>query len=1055
MLGKTSGGEKMNNQTQHARAEIVFRAALAHSRLAIIIGLLFIVLAGSGLTRLVKDPSTDSLIPPNHPSIQMRDYAEEIFGLNDPIVVSVTSDGPDGIFTPTGLGMVRTLHDFLERHENIRPDRVLSIASESRIHGSDDALYIDSFYDHPPQTLAQADIIRENVFASDPHIGSIVSKDGSGALIIAEFHDQDLSGQTYDEVSAFIQTLNQQDIRIDVAGYGAVTGYLSGSIDRDARRLPPIAAVIIFVLIYFAFGRPKALVAPAIVTLATLVGAIGIMAWFGIPYFVITGALPVILISIAVADSIHILTGYFERRAQAPGRSAEEIVIETLVDLWRPLTLTTFTTMAGFIGIALASAMPPMAYFGWFAALGVFIAWCMSLFVLPVILVLLDMKPSPRIKGGAFGPIANILTNISLTTARRPYAVALIFGAIAVGVGVYAMKVEINYSRIENFQNGEPIREADEIINERFAGTAHLDVVINADSSDGLLDAKIIKKIADLQEFVEDQSYVEKSTSIADYISELHTALTGAPSGSLPDDDNAIAQYLLLHEASGDPSDLEDEISTDYQQALVRIYINAPYTDDQGEIVETLDAYLKNNFNEQGLKGSLSGRVNINYHWMQSLSDSHSKSVLLSLFFVFVIAGILLCSFALGILSLVPVGVALLAVYGVMGASGIFIEPGTSMGAAIAVGVGIDFAIHFIDRLQKGTNQDGLSVADAIKARFPASARACFLNAATLAIGFSALFVSELPPVFKLGLLIVIAALTSFVGGLIITTAVFSMMKRQKSAQQAQTAPVLSILILMSLGLAHTSDARAQTEMTGREIAEKIDLRNDGDHMRRHIRMELIDRRGKTRVREAKVFRQNSGPLTKSVIFYTSPSALRDTAFLTHDDKSGDSADRQWLYIPATRRPKQIPAADRGKYFLGTDFSYEDIRAELKFNLDDYQFERGERKDQDPVNSVRLIARPIDERAAKELGYGGVEALIDTQTWLPLEVAFEDTRGRPLKTVSVSLVEEVDGIWTAKKIEAHHLQNDHRTIFIYNDIAFGDQQSDRLFTPQGLRQGTP
>ena len=98
------------------------------------------------------------------------------------------------------------------------------------------------------------------------------------------------------------------------------------------------------------------------------------MAAFDIPFFVITNALPVVIIGIAVADSIHIMSQYYEELAQHPEAGSRQLAVQAMVKMWRPVTLTTLTTMAGFFGLSIASIMPPMEYFGIFAMIGVAVA---------------------------------------------------------------------------------------------------------------------------------------------------------------------------------------------------------------------------------------------------------------------------------------------------------------------------------------------------------------------------------------------------------------------------------------------------------------------------------------------------------------------------------------------------------------------------------------------------------------------------------------------------------------------------------------------------------
>ena len=114
---------------------------------------------------------------------------------------------------------------------------------------------------------------------------------------------------------------------------------------------------------------------------------LSVMAASLVAFFVITNALPVILIGISVADAIHIYSHYFDLQAEQPLKNRKELVVETMVGMWRPVTLTTLTTMAGFLGLYFAAYMPPFKYFGLFTAFGVFVAGVYSLIFLPAAMV--------------------------------------------------------------------------------------------------------------------------------------------------------------------------------------------------------------------------------------------------------------------------------------------------------------------------------------------------------------------------------------------------------------------------------------------------------------------------------------------------------------------------------------------------------------------------------------------------------------------------------------------------------------------------------------------
>ena len=225
--------------------------------------------------------------------------------------------------------------------------------------------------------------------------------------------------------------------------------------------------------------------------------------------------------------------------------------------------------------------------------------------------------------------------------------------------------------------------------------------------------------------------------------------------------------------------------------------------------------------------------------------------------------------------------------------------------------------------------------------------------------------------------------------------------------------------------------------------------------MSRIIDIKLTNRKGRSKMRRALVFKENREQARYTRITYVEPKAIRNTAFLSHDFHDEAGSDNRWFYMPATRKVRRIPAADRGDYFLGTDFTYEDIQSELKFNLEDYDFkyEKSERTDHSLLHHMSGI--PVSRKVAKELGYGSFEAIIDEATWMPTKVVFAGLDNKPLKTIFVDAVEQIDGIWTATSIRAVNHKTGHQTHFQFNDTSFQDDLDDNYFDPPALTRGLP
>jgi outer membrane lipoprotein-sorting protein len=249
------------------------------------------------------------------------------------------------------------------------------------------------------------------------------------------------------------------------------------------------------------------------------------------------------------------------------------------------------------------------------------------------------------------------------------------------------------------------------------------------------------------------------------------------------------------------------------------------------------------------------------------------------------------------------------------------------------------------------------------------------------------------------------------------------------------------------------ASAAEDTWPEGIDIAKRINARDEGKAVSRKLTMEMVDRRGKKRVRETRGYRKYFGTEKRTVIFYLQPKNVKGTGFMTYDYPDANRDDDQWLYLPAMRKVRRISASDRGDYFLGTDFSYEDIKKETKVGIEDYHWKTVGEEQIDGHRSYVVEAIPINKATAKELGYGRVRVWVDADIWMVRKSEFWDTRGNHLKTTLTKDIRKLQGIWTAHTIEVKHHKTGHFTRFTFSDIDYARGVKDNMFTQQALRRG--
>ena len=1055
-----------------------FLAALRFRALVIVMCVAVIAALATQLTSLEKDTTPEAFVPDGSPSLTYRDQVEATFGLKDPMVVAVINDGDTGVFNPQSLRLVQWLSDRIAKVDGIDPERITSLATENDIRGTDEGMLVEPFWEGPPATLDAAQRVWQQVQRFPLHLGNLVARDGSGTLIVAELLDESAATDIYFALRALAEQAREAgvagpDDRIHVAGQGAVSGYLSEYISADASRLNPVAAVLITLVLLLAYRSLSGVLLPNVVVLGTVATGLGAMAAAGVPIYVITNSLPVILIGIAVCDSIHIFGQYYEEIAREPGIAANEAVARAMTAMSRPVTLTTATTAAGFLGLAIAADLPPMQAYGLFAALGVGAAWVWSMLLLPALLSLFRPRPSRALRTTAEATpdvSSRLMRGMGRVIGRHPRATVAAAAALAVVGAVGASQVVFNDQRIHSFERGTPLRVADQAINARFDGTYYLDVAIETDAREALFEPEKLRRIDRLQTWMETEGGLRNTTSIVDFIKQMHRAFNGDDPAyyRIPDNAQLIAQYFLLYSASGAPTDFQEWVDYDYRQAHIRGQLRHDDFRQTAPIVTGLERHLREHFNTQEMRGIATGALELAHSWLAPLADSTRNGMALALALVFAASALFFRSFVLGLLATLPVAFAVLMVFAVMGYAGIWLGIGTSMFAAIAIGLGVDFAIHTLDRLRHLLGKQGMAYGDAVAALFPTTGRALLFNLLALALGFGVLMSSSVPPLQDFGLLVAVAVATSFAASLTALPALIALIGPQrlfpatpsedtpmpnKPQQQRGFVRLRPLVLLAAIAAAVAAQAQQETLPDGTQLMATVDARDEGITQKSRIRFVLTDRHGRSREQEAVTLRRYEGDDKKQVLFYREPSNIRGTAFLTYDYADPERDDDQWLYLPAARKTRRISASDRGDYFLGTDLTYEDLKRQNKVSLSDWRFETVGRDTVDGTAVIVVEGEPVSERIAEELGYSRARWYVAPDSATIRKAENRDLQGNRLKTVHFSDFRKVQDIWTVHEITVDNHKTGHSTRLAISNVEYGLDIDDSAFKQRALSRG--
>ncbi len=235
----------------------------------------------------------------------------------------------------------------------------------------------------------------------------------------------------------------------------------------------------------------------------------------------------------------------------------------------------------------------------------------------------------------------------------------------------------------------------------------------------------------------------------------------------------------------------------------------------------------------------------------------------------------------------------------------------------------------------------------------------------------------------------------------------------------------------------------------GEAIARLVNERPRPTHVSRLAVLTLVDSKRTRRERRLRSFSKLQSDARWLAVFALSPPELRRHAFLAHDPFDATRQDDQWYYRPSRRKAVRVPELSRGQPFLGSEFTFEDLKKEDRVEIDEFTWKRlGTEKVEGREHWV-VEQVPVSPELARALGYGRIVNHVDPKTLLRRRIEFFDTKLAPLKTFEVREATRVGGYWMVKRIEAVHRKG-HRSVLTFSETDTETPIADELFTVRTL-----
>ena len=716
------------------------------------------------------ETNLDKYMPHDHPAFVYSDKAEEWFNIQDGIIIAI--ENKKGVFNTETLDTLKQLTKRFQKFDEIEKSDVTSLYTADNIVGTEDGMDVKRFFKRVPKTAEKLQKLKANVENNEMIFGRLVSTDETVTVIIAEIKDDVFTQEFYEEILEVAKASETDEIKVHVAGRPIVEGTMALLGPADMKRMVPIVLLVIFLVLFITLRSFKGTLITLGVVFFSTIWAFGLMAAVDIPIYAVSTMIPVMLIAIGVADGIHLYSHLHTFVDHNPNASKREAIMDMLKHMWKPVVMTSVTTAVGFISL-LTSQVYPVKYFGIFTAFGVMMAMVFSLVFLPAGIMIFGLPKAKKIdkhedkEGHSHSKLAN---NFAAWIVKHKY-VSLIGTALIIVLSVIGMQeMWINSSFLDKFEKDSDIVLTDQFINEHFGGTSSLNLILDAKGKkDAFKEPEILRLVDKMQKDVDKQLQVVGNTfSLADYINRMNKVMNADDEAfnTIPDSKDMVAQYLLLYEMSGDPENLNKVVDYDYEKLNITFQLKSDNSKAINSALDVIHTY-EDDFKEMGITLNYAGSGYKGLVFTDLILEGQIMSLILSLIIIIVLLSLMFKNIKIGLIGSVPIIITALISFGIMGFLGIPLSTTTALLSSIAIGIGIDYAVHFLEqyRHNASTTDDKLVAAQKTMAH---SGKAIIYNAIVVIAGFLVLMFSVFPPNRELGALVSLNMFTSLAGTLTI-----------------------------------------------------------------------------------------------------------------------------------------------------------------------------------------------------------------------------------------------------------------------------------------------
>lgn len=709
--------------------------------LMLILPIVLVLLAASGGKNLHFNNDYRAFFDGDNPQLLSFENLQDTYVKNDNVLISVTPAEGE-VFTPEVMSVIKDLTE--QAWQTPFSTRVDSLTNYQHTYAEGDDLIVeDLIYEPEALSVEEYQSVKQIAINEPLLVNRLISPDArhTAVNITVEMPAKDPAVEV-PEVVSFVRGMVDEakaahpELEFHITGIVMMNNAFQETAQMDIKTLVPMAFLGILLMLVLLLRDATSVVVTFLTILFSILAAMGLWGHLNGELTTPTMSAPTIILTLAVADCVHLLVTWQQQRRK--GKDKKQAMEESVRINFTPVFLTSVTTAIGFLTLNFSDA-PPFGALGNISAMGVVVAWLLSITFLPAAMCVLPSfapKAKPEGKSGLMEKFSEWVI-----AKRNP----LLWGMLAIILffSAFLPKNELNDVFVKYFDESIDFRVDTDYVADNLTGIYFVDFSLEAGESGGISNPDFLESMDKLVDWLRQQPEVIHVSTITDVFKRLNKNMHADNQDyyRLPDDRNLAAQYLLLYEMSLPYGlDLNNQINVDKSSTRLSVTMQTLSSNEVIMLEDRIRSWMENN-EPQLLTTGASPTI-----MFAHIGKTNVKSMLLGTSIALVLISLILVvalrSWRYGLISLMPNLFPAMVGFGVWGLLVGQVGLSLSVVAAMTLGIVVDDTVHFLSKYLRARKEQNLSAEDAVRYAFSNVGVAMWVTTLALVVGFLVLSTS-------------------------------------------------------------------------------------------------------------------------------------------------------------------------------------------------------------------------------------------------------------------------------------------------------------------------